>query len=96
MINLISNRNFNGNIEEKFNKIENLLQGMVNDRSVPRNIKKIIQEGLKFINIDNNPVEFIASKIISLMKDLSSDNNIPYHSRSTINRVLSILETIKD
>ncbi len=96
MINLISNRNFNGNIEEKFNKIENLLQGMVNDRSVPRNIKKIVQEGLRIIKLGNNPTETIASTIISLIKDLSSDINIPFHSQSTINRVLSILETIKD
>ncbi|MBD3256052.1 MAG: hypothetical protein GF383_13230 [Candidatus Lokiarchaeota archaeon] len=38
----------------------------------------------------------IKSGIMYLVDDLTSDPNIPFHSRSTIYRVMSVLETIKD
>ncbi|MFX1385342.1 MAG: UPF0147 family protein [Promethearchaeota archaeon] len=89
-------KKFNETIEKSFKNVETLLHGMINDRSVPRNIKRIAQQGINIINERNDTPGIMASNIMYLVDDLSLDPNIPFHSRSVIYRIISILETIKD
>jgi len=89
-------KKFNEAIEKSFKNVETLLHGMMNDRSVPRNIKRIAQQGINIINERNDTPGIMASNIMYLVDDLSLDPNIPFHSRSVIYRIISILETIKD
>ncbi|MFW9897850.1 MAG: UPF0147 family protein [Candidatus Hodarchaeota archaeon] len=83
-------------IENSFKNVETLLHGMINDRSVPRNIKRIAQQGISIINERKDTPGIMASNILYLVDDLSQDPNIPFASRTTIYRIISILETIKD
>ena len=96
MILLITTNDTKEKIESKIKDVEDLLEGMLNDRSVPRNIKRSVQEGLIILKKAENTPGVIASNIIYLISGLSSDPNIPFHSRSTLYQILSILETIKD
>lgn len=89
-------KKFSETIEKSFKNVETLLHGMINDRSVPRNIKRIAQQGINIINERNDTPGIMASNIMYLVDDLSLDPNIPFHSRSVIYRIISILETIKD
>ena len=87
---------FSEALQKKFNNVEILLKGMMSDRSVPRNIKRVAQRGINIIHESDETPGVIASNIMYLVDDLSLDPNIPFHSRSTIYRIISILETIKD
>ncbi|MBD3198203.1 MAG: hypothetical protein GF317_24345 [Candidatus Lokiarchaeota archaeon] len=69
---------------------------MEKDRSVPRNIKRIAQEGIKELQKRDETPGVIASNVIYMVDDLSQDPNIPFHARTTIYRILSLLENIKD
>ncbi len=92
---LIFDKISNVDVQEKLEKIKSLFQGLLNDRSIPRDIKRVIQKGIDLIKESKDDVKNIASNIISLINEISLDNNIPYHNRSTIYHILSILETIK-
>jgi uncharacterized protein (UPF0147 family) len=89
-------KTFSDNIEKAFNDVQGLLEGMIKDRSVPRNIKRIAQRGINELHKDEDTPGVIASNVLYLVGDLSLDPNIPFHSRSTIYRIISILETIRD
>ena len=82
--------------EEAFKNVIILLQGMLQDRSVPRNIKRLAQQGINIINESNDSPGILASNVMYLVGDLSQDPNIPFHSRTVIYRIISLLETIKD
>ena len=92
----MSTKKFSESIEKSFKNVELLFQGMLNDRSVPRNIKRIAQRGIGMIQGKEDTPGLISSSILSRVEDLSQDPNIPFHSRSVIYRIISILETIKD
>jgi len=79
--------------------VEGLLHGMLGDRSVPRNIKRVAQQGINIIHQGSGGNEspgILASNVLYLVVDVSQDPNIPFASRTTIYRIISLLETIRD
>ena len=82
--------------EEALENVLTLLKGMLQDRTVPRNIKRLAQKGINIINSSNDSPGILASNVMYLVGDLSQDPNIPFHSRTVIYRIISLLETIKD
>ncbi len=87
---------FSEEVEKAFNNVTLLLQGMINDRAVPRNIKRIAQRGVNELQREDDSAAVLASNVMYMMDDLTLDPNLPFHSRTTIYRILSILEKIKD
>jgi len=82
--------------QKTFKNVETLLKGMMADRSVPRNIKRVAQQGINIIETGNESPGIRASNVLYLVSDVSSDPNIPFAARTTIYRIISLLETIKD
>jgi uncharacterized protein (UPF0147 family) len=84
--------------EEKqaFENVEYLLNGMMQDRSVPRNIKRIAQRGINELHREDDTPGVLASNVMYMVDDLSQDPNIPFHARTTIYRIISVLEKVKD
>ena len=83
-------------IEKTFKNVEKLLTAMMKDRAVPRNIKRKAQKGIDQLHSEEETPGVIASNIIYLVDDLSQDPNIPFHVRTSVYRVISLLEKIKD
>ena len=86
-------------LQQTFDNVKVLLNAMLNDRAVPRNIKRIAQRGIdeidKIANEDESPA-VVASNVMYMVDDLSQDPNCPFHTRTTLYRILSLLEKIKD
>ncbi|MFX1363930.1 MAG: UPF0147 family protein [Promethearchaeota archaeon] len=84
--------------EEKkaFENVEYLLNGMINDRSVPRNIKRVAQRSINELNNEEDTPGVRASNVMYMVDDLAQDANIPFHARTTVYRIISILENVKD
>ncbi len=87
---------FNDVIKAAFEEVESLLGGLLGDRSVPRNIKRVAQKGIDELHKEDESAGVISSNVMYMVDDLSLDPNIPLHSRTTIYRIISILERIKD
>ncbi|MFX1325300.1 MAG: UPF0147 family protein [Promethearchaeota archaeon] len=83
-------------VKNAFDTVENLLNGLLGDRSVPRNIKRIAQKGIDELHREDESPGVISSNVMYMVDDLSLDPNIPFHSRTTIYRIISILEKVKD
>ncbi|TFF91875.1 MAG: hypothetical protein EU543_06080 [Promethearchaeota archaeon] len=89
-------KEFTEEIKEVFENVINLLNGMMKDRSVPRNIKRVAQRAIDELNKDEETPGVIASNVIYMIDDLSQDPNIPFHVRTSVYRILSLLENIQD
>ena len=84
-------------VEKKsFADVEYLLTGMINDRSVPRNIKRIAQRCIYELKREDETAGVISSNIMYMVDDVSQDPNLPFHTRTTVYRIISILEKVKD
>ena len=84
--------------EEKkaFENVEYLLNGMINDRGVPRNIKRVAQRSINELHNEDETPGVRSSNVRYMVDDLAQDANIPFHARTTVYRIISILEKIKD
>ncbi len=87
---------FTEEILDTFSKVDYLLNGMINDRGVPRNIKRVASKGIEELKREDDSPAVLASSVMYMITDLSQDANIPFHSRTTIYRIISLLENIKD
>ena len=87
---------FTEEIVDAFSKVDYLLNGMINDRGVPRNIKRVASKGIEELKREDDSPAVLASSVMYMITDLSQDANIPFHSRTTIYRIISLLENIKD
>jgi len=68
-----------------------LLEEIINDRTVPRNIKRAAEEAKKFL-LGNDPLEVRLSAAISILDEIVNDPNMPIYARTKIWNAVSILE----
>jgi uncharacterized protein (UPF0147 family) len=74
--------------------IGTLLQDIMDDRGVPRNIKASLEESISILNGSDSEEEKLAS-IISILDDASADPNLSFHARTKIWNMVSVLESVK-
>jgi uncharacterized protein (UPF0147 family) len=87
---------FSDEVKKAFETVEELLNGMIGDRGVPRNIKRVAQRSIDELHKEEETPGVISSNVMYMVDDLAQDANIPFHARTTVYRIISILENIKD
>lgn len=78
-------------------KIENICSGLdmlVEDTSVPRNIRRVSEEIKGLLTDSSAPLDVRKAKAISQLDDIANDPNIPLHGRTLVWNILSQLETL--
>ncbi len=75
------------------NDIITLLQQIVIDRGIPKNIKLSIEDSIKLLQ-DGRPENENLSSVISILDEASNDPNISIPARTHIWNVVSILENV--
>ena len=83
---------FEVDVMENATGIENLLQEILNDRGVPRNIKSSIEESISILG-NKDPEDQKIATIISILDEASNDPNLSPHARTKIWNMVSVLET---
>jgi uncharacterized protein (UPF0147 family) len=71
-----------------------VLESITNDSSVPRNIRRSVNEIIDTLNNNSEAVFLRAASSISILEDVSNDPNLPLHTRTLIWNLSSQLETI--
>jgi uncharacterized protein (UPF0147 family) len=71
-----------------------VLESINNDSSVPRNIRRSVNEIADILNNQTEPLFLRAASSISILEDISNDPNLPLHTRTLIWNLSSQLETI--
>ncbi len=82
--------------EEKLKMAINILTSIVNDTAVPRNIRRAAANALTYLRDAKLSAGVKAANAISALDEISQDPNMPFHARTRIWQVLSMLETIRD
>jgi uncharacterized protein (UPF0147 family) len=74
-------------------EIVTLLEEIMNDRGVPRNIKGSLEESICILK-GCGPEEEKLAHVTSILDDASTDPNVSAHTRTRIWNVVSILEEL--
>jgi len=80
---------------EKLKQIASVLNRIVDDTSVPRNIRRSAEEARTLLLNEDEDVGIRVASAVYLLEEISNDRNLPIHARTVIWNVASELETIK-
>jgi len=82
--------------EETIEQIKQQIELLLNDNSVPRNVKSALDEAEKVLLKEGDSYSVRASSAIYKIDEVSNDINLPPYARTVIWNLLSTLESIKD
>ena len=82
-------------LQDKIEYAADLMDAIMEDTSVPRNIRKIMDDA-KIKIISKEALNVNVSNAIYLMEDISNDINMPAHTRTEIWTIISELESIRE
>jgi uncharacterized protein (UPF0147 family) len=82
--------------EETIGQIKQQIDLLLNDNSVPRNVKSALDEAEKALLKEGDSYSVRASSAIYKIDEVSNDINLPPYARTVIWNLLSMLESIKD
>ena len=82
-------------LKERIEYIAELMDSIIEDTTVPRNIRKSCESARVKITSDQQ-LDVSVSNAIYLMEDISNDINMPAHTRTEIWTIISELEAIRE
>lgn len=89
---MVSNPDFDGKIANIKSQIDMLL----NDNSVPRNVKTALSDARKALDQPESEYSVRSSAATYKIDEISNDINLPPYARTVIWNMLSELESIKE
>lgn len=81
-------------MEDKLNQIIDILSTLVEDTTIPKNIRKALSDAKDRL-VGSDDVNVKVSAAVYLIESISEDINMPPHARTQIWAVISMLESIK-
>lgn len=75
--------------------ISKLLDEISEDRTVPRNIRNMVQEAKNNLN-GKQELAVRINSAISILDEVSNDSNIPTYTRTQIWNIVSMLEVMNE
>ena len=82
--------------QKEFEDVAELMESVMEDTGVPRNIRKAI-ENAKIKVLSKGEEEGVRiSSAIYVLEDISNDINMPFHTRTEIWTIISMLESIRE
>jgi len=73
-----------------------LLEKIIGDSSVPRNIRRAAIEAMKMLRDTSLSPGVRAANAVSVLDEVSQDPNMPIHTRTTVWSIVAVLSTVKD
>ena len=78
-------------VEEQLKPVFGILEQIINDRTVPKNIRKAAEDS-KTALVSTGQPEVKISTAIHILDEIISDPNMPMYTRTQIWNVVSMLE----
>ncbi len=78
-----------------FEDIIPVIEQVVNDRTVPRNIRTKCEESISILKNEGQDIAIRVNTVISTMDEISNDPNIPMYTRTQIWNIVSLLESLQ-
>jgi hypothetical protein len=80
---------------EDMTQILSILDLVVNDRTVPKNIRKAAEDSKNILNDKNQTMELRISTAIHILDETINDPNMPMYARTKIWNAVSLLEEMR-
>lgn len=77
-------------------QIKQQIDSLLNDNSVPRNVKNSLGEAKVALEQENNAYAVRAGTATYKVDEISNDINLPPYARTVVWNILSMLEGIKE
>ena len=84
------------NIEETIAQVRQQIEVLLNDNSVPKNVKSALEEAKRVLEKKESGYSVRSSSATYKIDEVSNDINLPPYARTVIWNILSLLESIKD
>lgn len=82
-------------VTNAFNNVSEILKLIIEDNSVPKNIRRVADRARTAVNEESDDVTLQASTVISRIDEISNDPNLPIQARTLVWEALSELEAIR-
>lgn len=82
--------------KKKIEEISFLMDPVIEDTTVPRNIRSAVSEAKKKILEDSGELSVRLASAIYTLDDVANDINMPFHTRTEIWNIISELEKFKE
>ncbi len=82
-------------VRKELKELLELMQEVVGDHSVPRNVRAVIEEAMQKVSGRKPKIEDFSTAVY-MMDDISKDLNLPSHTRTDIWEIISRMEAIKE
>jgi len=82
--------------DERMKQSIAILSMISDDRTTPRNIRRVAKNALEMLDDDSMTRAVKAANVISILDDISQDPNMPPYTRTRIWNIVSLLEVIKE
>lgn len=80
--------------DNKINQIIEVVNQVIKDTSVPRNIRRSAEEVKNILSNKDEDIKNRASSALYILEEISNDRNLPLHARTVIWNIASELETV--
>lgn len=80
--------------EQKIRQLTEAMDQLIEDTSVPRNIRRGAEESKQLLLESSEPLDVRVASAVNILDDLANDPNIPLHGRTLIWNIISGLEAI--
>jgi len=81
--------------DKKLEEIAKVLDQLIEDTSVPRNIRRSAEEAKQTLLDKEKDIGVRVSSAIYILEEISNDRNLPLHARTLVWNIASELETVK-
>ena len=85
----------NNEAEIKLKQIASLMEVVMSDTSIPKNVRKAVGDARAKLMCDDELIQKTSSAVY-LLDEVSNDINMPAHARTQIWTILSALESIRE
>jgi len=83
-------------LDEKLRQIGVLMDVIIDDTGVPRNIRQNVSDAKKRILSKEGELDVAIANAIYMLDEISNDINMPFHARTDVWNVISELEKLKE
>ncbi len=80
--------------EKLYNEIVAIMEDMIEDTSIPRNIRRSITHAKETLTEKGKALDVRVASAIFELDEVANDPNIPVHGRTVVYMVMSKLETL--
>lgn len=83
-------------VSENVRQVCSLMDLVIDDRSVPRNIRQKLQDAKERMLNEKENLDVAIASAVYVLDEASNDINVPSHARTDVFNIISELEKLKN